>query len=381
MSPAINHQCDEGQPACLMCAMSGRDCTYALRSFPDNTATSGPPNIDQPIKHSLKSLRVSTKDVTPSSSAASTPDTNTEDVINLNHMELLIHLTTNRAMMFNLGDNRDIGNSGISIGLNRGLEYPYLLYQLLAFSARHLAFLHPERSASYLHQAVTLQTRAISMFNASQIHVDQSNCVAIVLFSISLGHHILADTLSKREPGGLEAFMTHYLQCADIHSGIFTIAMTAWPLLMESELELIMLRSSGYTSRTPSGNHCQKVTELINSSTSLTDGDRSACLQAIRYLQLGFDAILAPEATQEEHLRYQMCFLWTVLVPPEFTRLLAVYQPEALVLLSYYALLLHYGRNMWQVGSAGEYIMGLISRYLGPKWDRWIEYPVRAMQQ
>lgn len=361
--------------------MSGRGCTYTPQSCPENSATSGTPNVEQPIKHSLKLPRVPDKDATPSSSVASTPYTDTEDVINLNHMELLIHLTTNRAMIFNLGDNNEIGNSGVSIGLDRSLEYPYLLYQLLAFSARHLAFLHPERSSSYLHRAVTLQTRAISIFNASRAHVNQSNCVAIVLFSITLGHHLLADTLSKREPGGLEAFMSHYLQCADIHRGIFTIARTAWPLLMESELQVIMLRSSGYTSRTPSGPHCEKVTELITSSEGLTQGDRSACLEALRYLQLGFDAMLAPEETQEEHLRYQMCFLWTVLVPPEFTKLLAVYQPEALVLLAYYALLLHHGSNMWQVGSAGKYIMSLIAGYLGPQWDRWLEYPVRSMEQ
>jgi hypothetical protein len=37
--------------------------------------------------------------------------------------------------------------------------------------------------------------------------------------------------------------------------------------------------------------------------------------------------------------------------------------------------LLHYGRNMWQVGDAGLYILGIIEGYLGPKWDYWLEYP------
>lgn len=113
-------------------------------------------------------------------------------------MELLIHLILNKDM-FNLGG--PIDDSWHSLAFNACLQAPYLFHQVLAFSARHLAFLHPERSASYLHQAIALQTRAVSIFNATSPEVDQSNCVAILLFSSVLGHHILADTLTKRDPG------------------------------------------------------------------------------------------------------------------------------------------------------------------------------------
>jgi hypothetical protein len=250
------------------------------------------------------------------------------------------------------------------------------LHQLLAFSARHLAFLHPECSASYLHRTVTLQTRAVSLFNAAWTEVDQSNCVAILLFSSILGHHLLADTLAKRDPGGLEAFITHYMECVEMHRGIHTVASTAWPLLMESELEPILSWSSGFNSRPPRGNHCQRIRELVDGADGLGEEDKEACRLAIQYLQVGFDAVLAEEEEEEEQgNRHQMIFSWTVLAPPEFTGLLAAKRPEVLVLLGYYALLLHYGRNMWQVGDAGAYILGIIVDYLGPEWDHWLEYP------
>ena len=73
--------------------------------------------------------------------------------------------------------------------------------------------------------------------------------------------------------------------------------------------------------------------------------------------------------------RYQMIFAWTMLSPSSFTALLAAMRPEALVVLAYYALLLHYGRGMWQVGDAGAYILGMIVDYLQPEWRRWLEYP------
>lgn len=120
---------------------------------------------------------------------------------------------------------------------------------------------------------------------------------------------------------------------------------------------------------------------LIDSSDSLDEKDKNACRLVIQYLQLGFDAILAPkteaatETEEDEDIRYRMIFLWTVLVPPEFTGLLAALRGEALVVLGYYALLLHYGRGMWQVGDAGCHVLGLVGRYLGQEWDCWLDYP------
>lgn len=300
-------------------------------------------------------------------------DATFEEAINFNHMELIIHLTTNKEM-FNLGDI-DSSPSSFSLALQTGLESPYLLYQLLAFSARHLAFLHPNRFESYLHQAISLQTRAVSLFNASEIKLSQSSSVSILLFSTILGHHLLADTLAKRDSHELEAFIAHYTQCVEMHRGIYTIATTAWPLLMESELKRILQRSSEFTSRAPRGNHCQRIRELVENTDGLREEDKAACRLAIRYLQIGFDAVLAAGEEQEPDIQYQMLFLWTVLVPREFTSLLAAFLPEPLVVLAYYALLLHYGKNMWQVGDAGVYILHMILEYLGPEWGYWLEYP------
>lgn len=287
-------------------------------------------------------------------------------------MELVAHMTLDKKM-FNLGTSVSDYSSTISLALNMGYKSPYLLYQLLAYSARHLAFLHPERSAFYLHQAVTLQTRAVSLFNAAWTEVNQSNCVAIILFSTVLGHHLLADTLAKRDHGGLEAFMTQCMQCVNMHRGIRTAIFTAWPLLMESELEPIMSMSKGLTSRSPRGNHCWQLRELVNNADGLEEKVKEGCRYAIRYLQIGFDAILAEE--EKEGTRYEMMFLWILLMPPEFASLLATNRPEALILLAYYALLLHHGRSRWQIGDSGAYVLELITGYLGPEWDQWLEYP------
>jgi hypothetical protein len=296
-----------------------------------------------------------------------------EEDINLKHMELLIHLVTDKDIL-SLGLTTNDGISGfeLAFALKTGVESPYLLHQLLAFSARHLAYLHPKRSVSFLHQAVLLQTRAASLFTAVGTEINQSNCVAVLLFSSILGHHLLADTLAKRVPDGLDEFMTSYVQFVEMHRGIHMITMTAWPQIMESELEPIISWSSQFTARSPRGRDCHRVKELIAGSKKLPDEEKRICLPVIDYLQVGFDAVLAGE---EQGNRYHMLCTWPMLGSSEFTALLAAKRPEALVVLAYYASLLHHGRHFWQIQDAGVYILGIITAYLGPDWDHWLEHP------
>jgi hypothetical protein len=300
-------------------------------------------------------------------------DASLDAALNLDHMELLIHVTQDRAM-FSLGSGVESHHtSDLAIGLKEALKAPYLMHELLAYSAQHLAFLHPERSSHYVHQAMSLQTRAISLFNATRTDVNESNCVAILLFSSVVGHHQLADTLSKREAGGLETFVTHYVQCVEMARGLYTIAGSAWPLLMQSEIEPILTRSVAFTSQQPVGHGCDHVKDLVAASSALSQAEKAACMETIRLLQVGLDAV---SATDELFVnRHQMIFSFTMLVPPETSALLAKKQPEALVLLAYYAVLLHHGRDLWHCQDVGVYLFSLIDEYLGPDWDQWMQYP------
>ena len=372
--------------------MSGRDCSFASRSSSEHLLTpnalSHQRSVSPTENHSQGAV---TPSHTISSNTASLPNVNPQsplnndnrngapldEVVNLDHMKLLIHLVRDKSVV-GLGSIARSGthSENILLGLKIGLEAPYLMHQFLAFSARHLAFLHPSRSAFFQNQAFALQTHAVSLFNTACREVDQSNCAAVLLFSSILGHHLLADTLAKRDPGGLDAFMAHYVQCLGVHRGVFTIAQSAWPLLMETELQPILESSKGFTSREPMGNHCDKIKEMVHGSDSLGEDDKEVCQQAIRYLQVGFDSVLAENNEEIELVnRHQMISSWAMLCPPEFTAMLAAKRPEALVLLAHWTVLLHCGREMWQVGDAGVYIFGMILDYLGSEWQPWLEWP------
>jgi hypothetical protein len=285
-------------------------------------------------------------------------------------MELLIHITQD-SNLFNLSTGiASHHTNGLSLGLNSALKSPYLMHALLAYSAQHLAHLHPTKAPHYLHLSMSLQTLAITLFNRTPDPVSPQNCVATLLFSSVLGHHLLASTLRHRT--SLPSFLSTYAQCTALHRGIYTIAASAWPLLMASELEPVLRRSADFTSQTPVGTHCAPLQQLISAS-ALCVKEKDALRLAVKYLQVGFDAWEEVERTVQ--YRLQMIYTWSMLVPGEVTGLLERSAPEALVMLAYYAVLLERGRELWQVGDVGRWVferveMGLEGCEEGLEWPR-----------
>lgn len=297
-------------------------------------------------------------------------DPTLENAVNLEHMELLSHFVQAKDL-FSLGGDRTKQREVFTTEriLDLGIHYPYLLYQMLAFSARHLASIHSSKTAAYLHHSITLQTRAVSLFNASNDPITRETCVPILLFSTVLGHQVLTDTLCRRDAAHLDAFLVQFVQCLDTLRGVYVIFQEAMPFWQDTVLGQILSISSSLTSRKSVGTRCQRIRELVNSSANLNQEEKEACQAAIRYLQVGFDALFAEDDIEE--YKYQMLFLWCILTPKEFIALLSANNTEALLVLGHYAILLDYGRTMWQVKDAGEYILGLVRTELDSRlqWD------------
>ncbi|KXX79199.1 Sterol uptake control protein 2 [Madurella mycetomatis] len=381
-------KCDESRPICRLCANSNIACSFTSQlaksaSTPASSSTSPSPTP-----------------LTLPPSPNPPPESPLDAPLNTHHLALLLHLTNPppapaSKSMFNLSHHIGDYTTSTSFALQTAFAHPYLLHALLAFSARHLAALTPpeatpsqrRRRDEHLHLAVSLQTRAVSLFNATALQggdkaaVDRTNCVAVLLFSSVLGHHLFADTLLARgslggdgDGGeGLDSFLHRYVQCMEMHRGVYAVAAAAWPLLMATEVGPTIRASASFTSRPPAGRDCDGLREVVEGAAGMSWEEREACRRAIRHLQVGFDAVA--ETERDVTYRFQMIFLWTMLASVEFGRLLSAKRPEALLLLGHYALLLHYGREMWQVGDAGRYVLEMVLGELGPEWHRWLEVP------
>ncbi|KAF2483867.1 hypothetical protein BDY17DRAFT_117058 [Neohortaea acidophila] len=291
----------------------------------------------------------------------------------MQHAALLTHVMTDPTL-FELGDGIGEHFSNISFLLNEAQKAPFLMYQLLAFSARHLAFLHPESATSHLQQAVRLQTHGLALFNtatAAGYPVNEADATSILLFSVILGHHVLTDTLSARNYDGWGAFATSFGRCTSIQRGIPAVARSAWPSLLQTELHPILSGSSTIHSRAPQGSQCQAVLRWIESSPLSDEGQKEIYRVVLRYLQLGYD--LLEDNGPVGGNKFRMVFSWPHLVPAEFSRWLEEGKPEALVIFIYYAVLLKRAKTLWPIQDAGDYNLDLAKDGLEPQWHYWIE--------
>lgn len=298
-----------------------------------------------------------------------------EPPVNASHAELLL----NFSLAIPVPDiSREMCEPGTRIALDAALGAPYLLHEILAFSARHLAAKRPpEEAAGHLARSVRLQNAAISLFNAAKAEVDEATCVPMLLFSSLLGRHLLIDTLAAR--GDLASFMDRYVQYVGIHRGLRAVATASWPLLMRSELKELLSWGSSAVNAVPRGEQCAQLKTLIAAS-GLSPVEADACHKAVYYLQCGFDeledaVVLGPAETA----RCRLPFIWNIAVPREFTEMLAARRVEALAIFAYYAVLLHHPRGMWHIGDAGLYIFELVVGFLGPEWAAWMAWPRRLL--
>ena len=266
----------------------------------------------------------------------------------------------------------DTSHAGTRLVLKKALEAPWLLHEILAISARHLAFVKPENSASYLTQSIHLQTKAIEMFNSANLHINESNCISALLFSSTLGRHVLADMLANQDVDA-DMFVQQYIRYVRIHRGLRAIASGSWSFIVESELQPILARTTGLELKPIRGSELTGLRELITQSSSLDQSSSEACLQAIHYLQIGLD-----QFTDENPplMKYQMVFIWSFMNPPPFTDLIRQHQPEALIILGHYAILLHHARSLWQIGTSGAFLFEAVSKLLPDvEWAKYLRWP------
>ena len=360
-------QCDEQRPRCITCTMTERDCNYASDLAPTASAFASPAAS---AASSVSSPDPGHGDVTlpqlPQLTEVSFQPVPTESSVdadvNITHMELLINFSIEDQAPY---ISKTLREPGTRLVIRYGLEYPYLLYVILAISARHLAVQKPDKVDFYLQHAFQLQTRAISLFNETRVEVNRATCVPLLLFSSTLSRHLLTDVLARRD-SDLNVFMDHFMASAQMHTGIRAVAHAAWPLLLESDLSPYMVIGRELGHKPIRGSECDRIRDFVSSpAADLAEPERAIYLEAIRLIQIGIDETTRQDADE----RYHMIFTWAVMVSPEFSELLAQRQPTALAVFAHYALLLHRGRELWQVGDAGAYLIPLIARHLGPEWD------------
>ncbi|GKU09886.1 unnamed protein product [Fusarium langsethiae] len=218
-------KCDERKPICDRCVTAARRCS-CLGDAPDIPTPASSLSVTSRDASQLPT----TPQLTPGSCDATASVHNpheqplcldnpslTKERFSLAHLELLDHM---RSSMTTSGP---IFHYAIERGYKLALRAPYLMDQLLALAAAHKSKVALENGDERLErffrmEATKLQTRALSGAALASDAVNKDNADALFVFSAFLGHHVLFDTFSARDP--LLVMLDKLTQCFGLHQSI-----------------------------------------------------------------------------------------------------------------------------------------------------------------
>ncbi len=435
-------KCDESRPVCGGCATAKRHCSYlnsgpALPVVPPQALpspaqsafhVSPEPSFSSTTSHGLSpSAHLPPFDSTTATrqSPAANPETtstppsrlqyplspasNSEHDYSILHLQLLHHLEHDFSTA--MGPEAPVVSRVLQMALVEAFTAPFLMDELLALSAVHQSTLADEASphhrVAYRTEATRLQTRALARYNTVVSGQDLAKFnLAIFLFSTFLGQHVLFDTFSLLHTSScsttttsnnhnLAEVLDRLVHCLGLHRGIAAVAGGAWPALMAELRDRLGPDAEHFdpeshanhnsTDDTTLGPECADLMARLadkNGGSELSTTSREACRGAVAALQRVFDVQRSWHAGKGD-ITWNQRFIgvqeWPVRISADYINLLSRRQPEALVILAHYAVVLHHARGHWIVGDVGDALVRSISSHLGGYWADWLEWPNRVI--
>ncbi|CCF42031.1 Upc2 protein [Colletotrichum higginsianum] len=363
-------KCDETRPECRNCIMGERLCSYLVPGSSNDASHPRLANAVYPPGSVLSDhVPVVPKDASEGSSCPKPTFTAT-------HMALLHYAETNMSEYMALqGSVRPL----IDTAVEHAFTTPYLLDQLLALSALHLSTRDVAQAASFRHQATELQTRALGCFNQAKDHICDSNYMSAFLFASFLGLHVLHETLQIQHDT-LAGFVDGFVGYARLHRGVRAIIQSYWRDILRSDLKplLYIPMLSGQTESECPGEETRQLREFLESS-STSSTTTVACLSALGKVQWVLD--MTKREPSRCNVGTQAVMAWPLVVPDDYIEALHQNRPEALVVLAFYASIMHRYRHYWIFGDSGSFLVDLVAKTVGSFWQTALAWPLQTVSE
>lgn len=283
----------------------------------------------------------------------------------------------------------DDGHAFFEMTIQYAIAAPFLMDELLATAAAHMSTLCPHQYDFYREEATRLQTRALYFFNSERkSQTSSSNDFARFLFSMLLSQQALFEALSVQTD--LSAFLDHLVTSLRMCAGVRTLAgqcMETIQTEFQTQLGLFL----------PTDDDCSCSTQFDGGQMTAAEKGYSSLLQRIEASDLGDAAkgacLYAVNLQQTLQIRHtSSCMLrsnaeinkilqWPVRVSSSYIDLVEQRRPEALVILSHYAAMIHEAPYYWVLGEgSGRYIIESIGKQLGPFWSEWLAWPFETLR-
>jgi hypothetical protein len=314
----------------------------------------------------------SLRNTTPTSSSSIHPAlVQTEPYVNATHIELFYYIIENGEWSF--GD--DYLKESRPHVVKYAFTYPFLLNELLAISALHLSARRPAQKSFYREEAARLQSQALRMFNETLRDLNHQNIIPAFLFSALQGIVTFFETFHNPtyEVNDWITFFENIIQSITLLQGVRAIVEPWWQFLITSDIKDICEEPAPPDEEwsDEAVEQLEAVRVRISQSTGLDQTQAVVCDKAIHEMIFVYKSVFGPGSKWLPHDQVygKYATRWLILVPPAYTELLVQRKPEALLILGYFAVILHKLRDCWNVGDAGQKLIQVVEAHLEVPWD------------
>lgn len=256
-----------------------------------------------------------------------------------------------------------------------GFKHDFLLRGLLAVSALHQSYLKPHLKTEFDLKASTHQSIAIHSFQEALGNVNETNCHALFAFSCIIIVLSFASS-SKDKASDFQMDVLHWLY---LLRGCNEVLKLYRETLRSSFLKPL-LDELHYAENTSAHNieDIEKIMDLFSvcSAANVGDKERSqACTLAIHALLSTF--VQASILRKRKEGTVLASFVWSVNLPPIFLEMLGEMQPEALVVLAHYCVLIYWGeeQDTWFLVGWARYMLDTIKELTPLDWHKHLAWP------
>lgn len=251
-------------------------------------------------------------------------------------------------------------------------DYPFLMHQILAVSAFHLATLEPQKRQENLSLGLQHQQHAIRGVYAEISNVTPQNCHALFAASSMLFiGSFAASSPALHSPLQLE--MGHILEIFTLIRGVSGVLTSA-----KENVRYGILRDFMQCDRYSGGS--KLLGSLLRSVAGAIDKmDQADVSTEVKGLVEGAvsglrDSVGLASATTPA---LNVAVSWPMVLSSGFMALLEAQHPAALVVLVHYCTVLHEGGlHFWFMKDWGSHLMNIILRSLTSKWQELVDWPV-----
>jgi hypothetical protein len=258
------------------------------------------------------------------------------------------------------------------------VQHPFLMHEMLAFSALHMAFQHQHQRRAYYALGIHHQDLAIKEVSKALHTLSPENSGAMFATSAVISLSTFASTgLDAKDPNKKSRpVMDDLMDIFALQQGMYSVLRQTHEHVLKGIFGLFLSDAPEPLPETPMlGNLYSQLPGLTSfiEAQPMAEDARAEVLQNLSSMKSCLEYAMNPCAPTRE-LRF--LFFWPIQHTPKFCAMLRQDESPALAILAYYAVAFCTpGSFYWFLDGWPERIIEAIAEVIEPSWRPIIQWP------